>query len=212
MRCIILANGEYGQHLEQYRKMIRDEDIIICADGGANYAHRMDLIPSCIIGDMDSILPDVRNDYLDKKVPVRKFPRCKDFTDTQLAISLALEMGTDEILLLGTLGKRLDHTLSNLYCSLEPVEKGLQVTHAAPDCIVYIINHSIEVNGKKGDLVSILPLTEKVTEVKTEGFEYPLPGVTLESGNPYAVSNVLLGEQGRISVSEGIIAVFHYPD
>ncbi|MEA1961662.1 MAG: thiamine diphosphokinase [Bacillota bacterium] len=212
MRCIIFANGEYGNDLEIYRKTIQDEDIVICADGGANYAHAIDVIPSVIIGDMDSILPGVRQEYLDKHVPIRKFPLRKDFTDTQLAVSTAQEMGADEILLLGTLGKRLDHTLSNLYCSMDLVEHGVRVTHAAPDCFVYVINDYIEITGQKGDLVSILPLTEEAANVHTEGFEYALPMVTLEQKNPYAVSNVLQGQKGKISLSEGILAVFQYID
>jgi thiamine pyrophosphokinase len=40
--------------------VIKGSDLIICADGGANYAHEMGLIPAYIVGDMDSIRPEVK--------------------------------------------------------------------------------------------------------------------------------------------------------
>lgn len=209
MRCIVFANGEYGD-LEVYQRILQKQDIIICADGGANYAHALNLLPACIVGDLDSIHPEVRNDYLNHKVLIKQVSCRKDFTDTQLAITTAKEMGANEILLLGTLGKRLDHTLSNLYCGLEFVQNGMKITHFTDECYVHIVNNEIELEGHRGDLVSILPLTEQASGVSTMGLEYGLQNAILEQKNPYAVSNVLTGEKGEIVVKDGFLAVFHY--
>src|SRR5690554_5382413 len=105
MKCLILANGSYGP-LEYYQQQLT-ADIILCADGGANYAYLMELIPDYIIGDMDSINSEVREFYLQKEVVFKKFPRQKDFTDTQLVISFAEDLGASEIVFFGTLGNRL---------------------------------------------------------------------------------------------------------
>lgn len=209
MKCVVLANGEYG-HLEEYKNIVGDQDVILCADGGANYAYKMGLLPACIIGDMDSILPEVREYFMALNVPVKKYPRRKDFTDTQLVLSLADEMGISEIVFLGTLGKRLDHTLSNLYCGIELAQKGKKVVHYTPECAVYLTTKELEISGNKGDMVSVLPLSEQAIGVCEKGFEYPLENVVLEKKNPYTVSNVLASEKGNISVSEGVLAVFHY--
>ena len=209
MRCIVFANGAYGD-IEIYRRIIQKQDLIICADGGANYAHALNLSPACIVGDLDSIYPEVRDDYLKRNVLIKQVSCRKDFTDTQLAIATAQEMGADDILLLGTLGKRLDHTLSNLYCGLEFVQNGMKITHFSDECYVHIVSHEIEFKGTRGDLVSILPLTEEASGVSTIGLEYSLQNAILQQKNPYAVSNVLTGEKGRIVVKDGLLAVFHY--
>jgi thiamine pyrophosphokinase len=81
MKCIIMANGEYGQ-LSWYKEILSSADRIICADGGANYAQLLGIIPHCIIGDLDSISTEARNympgrEYLFSNIPVVKIiPTC----------------------------------------------------------------------------------------------------------------------------------------
>ncbi len=209
MHCVILANGEYG-NLEAYRRIFKEGDIILCADGGANYAYKLELIPAFIIGDMDSILPEVREFYEAKGVPLQKYSSRKDFTDTQLALNIAQAQGATEIILLGTLGKRLDHTLSNLYGGIDMVKKGMKVSHFSPECWVHIVNKEIEIEGARGDIISVLALSSVALGVTETGFRYKLENAMLENGNPYAISNVLEGIRGKITVQEGILAVFHY--
>lgn len=210
MQCTIMTNGEYAA-LFRYRSSVDGSELIICADGGANYAYQMEIVPAYIIGDLDSIRPKVLEHYTRLNVPLIKYPRRKDFTDTQLALSFAEELGADDITLLGSLGGRLDHTLSNLYSCIDMVCKGYRVTHYHPDYQVYIINNELELHGRTGDLVSVISLTDTAQGVTEIGFEYPLQEVVLENNNPYAVSNVLASTCGTIRVQAGVLAVFHYP-
>ncbi|MGI5921130.1 MAG: thiamine diphosphokinase [Syntrophomonadaceae bacterium] len=208
MRSIILANGQYGD-LGAYHNLFRDDDLIICADGGANYAYRLGLMPSIVIGDMDSILPEVREHFSHTSATIKKYPRRKDFTDTQLALAVADEAGCDEIVLIGTLGKRLDHTLANLYSGIDVARRNKPIMHFSPDCQVYLTSKRLEINGQPGDTVSILTLTEKSEGVSLEGFEYPLNNVVLENSKPYTVSNVLAAKKGIITVDNGVLAAFY---
>ncbi len=209
MRCIILANGEYGE-VQAYQNIFRHDDTVLCADGGANYAYKMGLIPAIIIGDMDSIWPEVRSYFAGRNVVMREFARDKDFTDTQLALDMALEWGATEIVMLGTLGKRLDHTLSNLYYGMELVTRGVKLTHYTPEFQVHIINQDIEIEGTPGDTVSVLALTEEACGVSEIGFDFLLQDTVLEKSKPFAVSNRLASSKGKISVQQGILAVIHY--
>lgn len=209
MKCVIMANGDYGD-TENYRWLVEEADVILCADGGANYAYEMGVVPAHIVGDMDSILPSVRDYFEEHKVPLKKYPRRKDFTDTQLILDMAEELGASEIIFIGSLGKRLDHTLSNLYCGAELALRGKKIWHYTPDCSVYLVNKEITVAGEIGDTVSVLALSDMARGVYEEGFEYPLENVVLEKWNPYAISNVLKEEKGVIKVKEGILLVLHY--
>lgn len=209
MRFIVMANGKYGD-LSFYKQYLTGHETILCADGGANHAYRMGVVPEIIIGDMDSILPEVKEYFAKRKVTFKKFPRRKDFTDTQLVLTKAAEMGASEIILLGTLGRRLDHTLSNLYGGIEMAQRGIKISHLSPRLAVYLVNKEIEIVGRAGDLVSVLSLTEQAHGVTVQGFDYPLDHVVLEQKVPYAISNVLSGNRGMISVDEGVLAIFHY--
>ena len=140
-----------------------------------------------------------------------KYPKRKDFTDTQLALSIAEEKGADEITFLGSLGGRLDHTLSNLYGCMDMVQKGNRIIHYHPDYQVYIINNSVELSGTPGDIVSVMSLTDTAKGVTEIGFEYPLHDVVFENSNPYGVSNIMATATATIQVYEGMLAVFHYP-
>jgi thiamine pyrophosphokinase len=57
-----------------------------------------------------------------------------------------------------------------------------------------------------------MTLTDEAHGVSEVGFEYTPTNSTMESCNPYAVSNLLTGHQGIIRVQTGILAVFHYID
>ncbi len=210
MKCIIFSNGEYGA-LESYRPLVATAELVLCADGGANYAYDMQIIPDMIIGDMDSIRPEVREYYEQQGVPLQKFPRRKDFTDTQLVLSIAASLHAGEIVFIGSLGGRLDHTLSNLFAGLDWAWKGKKISHFHPDYTATLVsNGELEIHGQAGDLVSVLALSEQARGVSEKGFEYPLDEVLLESKNPYAVSNVMSEPCSLVSVREGVLLVIYY--
>jgi thiamine pyrophosphokinase len=209
MKCVIFANGYYG-NLQRYQDIVQNADITICADGGANYAYRLGITPSLVIGDMDSIEPETRSQLDANGVKVKKYPVHKDFTDLQLALEAAEEAGADSIVLLGSLGNRLDHTIGNLFSGVDLARKGKNIVHYGPDCMVYLVTGELFLEGSKGDIVSVMTLTDQAVGVSEAGMEYPLNEAFLESSKPYAVSNVMEEEMARISVREGVLAVFHY--
>lgn len=209
MKFIIMANGQYGD-ITFYARKFSGAESILCADGGANYAYQLNWRPAAIIGDMDSILPEVRNHFTEMGVPFTMLPRRKDETDTQKVLALAMEMGAAEIIMLGTLGGRLDHTLSNIYSGIDLLKQDIKISHISPEVCVYLVNKELELSGKKDDLVSILSLTDAARGVTISGFEYPLQNVCLEKSDPFAISNVMTGTKGTVHLQEGVLAVFHY--
>lgn len=209
MKCIIFANGCYGD-LERYREIIKDANMIICADGGANYACKLGAIPSVVIGDMDSITDKTRNYLTELGVEFKKYPIHKDFTDLQLSLEMAEESGADIIVLLGTLGNRLDHTMANIFSGMEMALRGKNIVHYGSDCIIYLVTHELILKGSKGDLVSVITMSDRAVGVTETGMEYPLHDVVLENSKPFTVSNIMDKDEARITVREGVLAVFHY--
>jgi thiamine pyrophosphokinase len=67
----------------------------------------------------------------------------------------------------------------------------------------------LEVEGAAGDLVSLLPLSEQVVGVTTDGLAYPLSGATLRQGPTLGLSNEMTGARTSVMVAGGRLAVIH---
>ena len=119
-------------------------------------------------------------------------------------------MGADEIILIGTMGGRLDLPLANLYICIDAVLKDKKIIHFGPDVTIYMTNSRLRLQGRAGDLVSIMALTEKASGITLGNFAFPLQEAELYTKNPIGVSNRMTTDTAEISVGEGILVVFHY--
>ncbi|HEY5729423.1 MAG TPA: hypothetical protein VIS72_05190, partial [Anaerolineales bacterium] len=81
-RIIIFANGELPD-IEKARAILRDDDYIICADGGTRHASSLDLKPALVIGDMDSTDKVSLRQLQAYDVPIELYPRDKNETDLE---------------------------------------------------------------------------------------------------------------------------------
>lgn len=215
MKAVIIGNGEIKDR-SIIHDNISEEDIIICCDGGLNYAFEEGLLPKCIIGDFDSVSEQVLKFFENKNIPIKRFPEKKDFTDMELCLDFALELikviNIDEILILGGLGSRFDHSLSNAGLLLKAAKEGVKASLLNENNRVYLINDKIEFDGKKGDLVSLLPFSERVVGVKTDGLYYELDNNDLSFGVSLGISNYMTGEKASVSVSDGYLFVIFAKD
>ncbi|MCF6248650.1 MAG: thiamine diphosphokinase, partial [Desulfobacula sp.] len=114
MKCVIIASGDLD-YTEQVIRLIRNAELIICADGGAGHLKKLGILPHVLIGDFDSITLEDKLFFIEKQVKVISFPPEKDKTDSALCVDYALEQKVTDITLLGMTGTRLDHTLANIF-------------------------------------------------------------------------------------------------
>lgn len=208
MRSLIMANGEYGDS-DWYRQRAQKYELVICADGGANKARELDIIPDMIVGDMDSIEEKQRSSMERDGVKFCAFSSEKDFTDTQLAMDIAEKTGTKSILVWGGIGSRLDHSLANILSAVSFAKKGIHIQFESPTLTVYLVIDNLTIEGNIGDTVSVLALGERASGVSLKGFKYPLDEVILDANLPIGVSNILMKTEANIKVNSGVLAVFH---
>ena len=161
-RLIIFANGPIPD-LESARRVLRPNDVIYAADGGSRHALALGLFPSCVIGDLDSLPQDDRWKLEAGGVEVRPFPRDKDMTDLELAIQYGLQAGYREILILGGLGGRIDHSLGNLSLLTGLALEALDIRMDDGVEQAFFTRGSCEVHGRPGDIVSLIPWGGQVT-------------------------------------------------
>lgn len=206
MKALVISNGEIKDY-DYYKLFIKNYDIIICADGGANHSFYMDVIPSAIIGDLDSVRNEILDFYMQNDVRIEKYPAMKDETDTQLAMLKAIELGADDITFIGAIGDRFDHSYSNLSLLLYLLNRNIKGKIINEKNEIYLINKSIELNGKIGGIISLIPYSQNVEEIYTEGLYYALSGQNMSLEMPYGISNIFTKEKASIRIKSGLLLV-----
>ena len=112
MRAVIFANGEFPDP-RGTQNLLRSDDLVIAADGGAYHALAIGIFPHVIIGDLDSLSTDDKSRLGAAGSRIISFSSRKDETDLELALGHAVRHGATEIIVLAALGGRLDQTMAN---------------------------------------------------------------------------------------------------
>jgi len=202
-----MANG--ALHDPQYiRDQLREDDYIICADGGALHALKMGLQPDLVVGDLDSLPAAAAGRLKEQGVKILRFPAEKDHSDLELALERAVALAPAEILLTGVLeGERLEHTFGNLMLLMIPLRAGIPAQIIDEKRRIYLVDSELTVTGRPGDYLSLFPLTAVVDNVKTEGLKYPLKGEKLYFGSTRGLSNEFIAATARVTAGAGLLLV-----
>lgn len=206
MNCIIICNGNNitKELIEEYST---EDTFLICADGGANQLRKLGILPDILIGDFDSVSEDILKSYESEGVEIMPFPPEKDFTDSELAVEIAISKGFKEIIILGGIGSRMDHTLANINLLKKIYESGCKGIIADENNKIQLISSNINLRRIDGYKVTLLALTPKVEGITTRGLYYPLDNFTLVQGSTRGVSNEFLGDEASVSISSGLLLV-----
>ena len=212
MKAVLFA----GAAITDYsfcEKYLQNADWIICCDGGMHHAKALGITPDYIVGDFDSVRPEVLEEYRNMGISIRQFPTHKNETDMQLGMLLALELGATELVLIGGIGDRFDHTLANAHLQLYLLKKGIRGILVNEKNCVELIDKEVTLYGKAGDLVSTIPLSMQVEGVTLEGLEYPLVDYDLALDDKLvAVSNVMTGTEAKVKIRKGYLFVMQTRD
>jgi thiamine pyrophosphokinase len=216
-RAIIFVNGHLPD-LEAARRLIRPDDFLIAADGGTRHALALGLLPSVVVGDLDSVTADDRRRLEGSGVEIRQYPPDKNETDLELALRTALGAGYRSIFVLAALGGRLDQTLGNLALLTDPslAEVDVRLDDGIEEAFFVRTQAkasprgaSRRVEGCPGDTVSLIPWGGLAEGVTTDGLRWPLRGETLHPDKTRGISNEMLAEIATISLKSGLLLVIH---
>jgi len=204
MKAVIFAGGKIEDY-DRIKNYLKGSSLIICADIGIEHAFRMGIVPDLLVGDMDSISPATLEKAQKLGIEMENFPSEKDLTDTELAVDIALSKGAQEAIILGGLGDRPDHSLANIFLMVSFLKRGLKLKLVGENWEMFLVDKMTEICGKKGDILSLIPITPEAVGVKTEGLYYPLKGETLLMGPARGISNVFLEDTAKVSIKQGLL-------
>lgn len=203
---VIFANGELPD-LEKARALIKPDDIIICADGGTRHALALGLTPSFIIGDMDSLPANFDHSTFNGELIL--FPKDKSETDLELAVQHALTLNPDQTIILGALGGRMDQTLANiaLLSSRQLATSNIKLTDGVEE--IFFCRDQVQVRGRSGDTVSLIPWQGTVEGVFTGNLKWHLHYETLYPDKTRGISNEMTADIASVRIKSGLLLVIH---
>lgn len=202
-KCIIIANGRTPSKkvISFFKK--KEFSTLICADGGANSAAKLGLVPDFIIGDLDSVNPETIKLFSGKST-VLKIKRQND-TDVEKCLKFAIKKGFSEALLLGVTGDRLDHTICNLGIVLKFYDK-IKCSIAAENSFLTPTNQTIILKSKPGETISLYAFNSR-TKITSIGLKYKLHNASLPFGEKESTSNLSTKDEVKLIVKGGIVFI-----
>ena len=183
---------------------VKDADLIICADSAYLKAQKENITPHAVIGDFDHEEQEEPQGNFQKLL---RFSSIKDDTDTMLCVKYALNRGADEILIVGGVGGRLDHTFANLQTLAFIHEHGATGKISDGDHDIFLTSSSLLLKKGIYDYASIFAYDPVCKDISLKGFQYEGEHLELQSNFPLGVSNVITSDQAEIRVGEGRLLV-----
>lgn len=179
---------------------LSDADLVVCADTAYLAAQTENIVPHAVIGDFDHI---EHEDKLSSEQKVLRFSSVKDDTDTMLCVKYALKRGAREIVIVGGIGGRLDHTFANIQTLSYILSKGAVGTILDGDHAVMTVDSHITLKKDIYDYASVFALDPVCRDITLKGFKYEAEHIDLVSDFPLGVSNEITADEAEITVGEG---------
>lgn len=180
--------------------------LIVAADSGYVHARALGLVPSHLVGDLDSIPADALADARSNGTDVQIARADKDETDTELAIGVAVAAGATRVVGVTGGGGRVDHELGTLAAFAGcPVPTEVLWGHD----LIRVLHGpaSARIEAASGALVSLIPFGGEVGGVTTVDLAYPLADATLLPNRALGVSNVVDGPSPSVRIDSGTLLV-----
>ena len=217
MHTLIISGGTIDTDFALDLSKKEKYDHIIGVDGALKFCKEQNIVPTRIVGDFDTLDPEILTWYqTHTQIEIRQFNPVKDATDTQIAIELAMELGSRKITLIGGTGTRLDHVLGNIQSLYLALEKGVDCEILDEHNRIRLIQgeYRIKKAEQYGKYVSLIPFTTDVNGVTLEGLKYPVQDqhFTVQGSGGFGVSNEIAADEARISLKQGIFIMIESKD
>jgi thiamine pyrophosphokinase len=210
LHVAIIAGGNLRAG-SRVRVVLESADLVIAADRGLERCLELGVDPDLVVGDFDSVTDTALETARARGFPIETHPVEKDATDGEIALREALDRGANEVTLLGALDgeDRLDHGFANLLLLGLPETVGTQVRllDEYRQASLLRAGDLVELHGNRGDIVSLMPLTEPAAGITTWGLKYDLLGIPLHMGSTRGISNELVWPHAQIQLAQGQLLV-----
>ena len=206
MKAVILAGGALRAH-PSLTAACHGAALVIAADSGLRHAEALGLEPDMLVGDFDSVSPELLARY--PELARQQHPRDKDQLDLELACSYAQSQGADTLIILGGLGQRIDQSLAAILHAAKLVQQGLEVRLLSGEQEVYILcetSAALWLELAPHTVFSVLSLTAQSC-VSLDNAHYNLQQAWLEFGSGLGVSNYVTASPLQVQMHAGLLCL-----
>jgi len=173
-KVVILANGQFPKAW-QGLDLLKAADQLICCDGAADKLIAKGMSPHVIVGDMDSVSGEVREQY----ASIIIHSNDQESNDLTKAVHYCIEKGYSSVSILGATGLREDHTLGNISLMLEYYPR-IEAQIISDYGIFFLVRSGEQVRSKVGEKISFFSIDNRVS-VSSTGLLYPLKDLRLSN-------------------------------
>ena len=197
---VILADGDFPKS-DIPLGYLDNADKIICCDGAAGDLIEYGKEPYAIVGDLDSIAPDLKERY----GSILYYDGDEDCNDLTKAVRYCIGNGFTDLVITGASGKREDHTLGNISLLAEYAES-VAVRMVTDKGIFIPVNSGDRISSYPGQQVSVFSFADE-GEISSENLKYPLKNLVLKN-LWMGTLNECVADYFSLSFSRGSVMVF----
>jgi thiamine pyrophosphokinase len=214
-KAAIYLNGAYPPdhsyfYIHEYKRSVKDS-VVIVTDGGLKFFIVHKLTPDLIIGDWDSANIKHLKEY-PKAVTISVPSDGKAYTDSELALDWCVKNKIREVTIYGGIDSAFetDQLLGNIFL-LFAFKKKFYSIKMRDYCqeIIPIYNESYNGNGKPGDMLSVVPISEKIVYAG-DGLRYDPKGKTYKFGKTTPLRNLLDDTIFRVEIKGRAVLIRHF--
>ncbi|NVO10996.1 MAG: thiamine diphosphokinase [Bacteroidales bacterium] len=198
---VVVANGKFPDH-EIPLNVIANADVVVCCDGATANVDKHGIIPTAIVGDLDSLTSFLKSKYADK---LHHDPD-QNTNDLTKAIKWCLSRNHTTMDIIGATGLREDHTLGNIGLLPLYARMGARVRMFTDNGFIIPLLESQPIDSFAGQQVSIFS-PNNLTKITSTNLKYPIDNGVL---NEYWMGtlNESLGEKFTLEFEPGPLILF----
>ena len=193
---VLIANGKKPKN-KKIIEILKNAKNVICVDNGYELALELNITPSVVIGDLDSV--DINK--ISKDILIIK-DEDQNTNDLEKALNYCLSKNIRDIILVGATGERDDQNLATILVSLEYIEQ-LNIEILSDLYSIEFVNGERDFEATPMREISLISM-DKENIITTKGLKYNLDKSKLSSAT-HGISNYSIGENFSISCSSPLI-------
>ncbi|MCY3849570.1 MAG: thiamine diphosphokinase [Acidimicrobiaceae bacterium] len=199
--ALIVASGAPRRSVERAPQ----SDLVIAADAGLEVLQAADRPVDLVVGDLDSVSADALSAAAAAGAEIARYPRDKDESDLELALSAAISRGVQRIHAVLRDGGRLDHQLANLLVLASTRWRSAEIDAVVGEHRVWVVHRERTIPLVAGEPLALHAVGGSAAGVTTTDLKYPLVDADLPGLVALGISNEAVAASPVVRIESGVV-------
>lgn len=201
-KVLIVADGE--KLTKERLVQLPEPDLVVVLDGAHNYAREMELQVDYLLGDFDTIDPELLEQVRQEGKTIIEHLPDQSATDLDKAIQFVLKLRAKEIHIACALGGRTDHGLHNIRLLSRYAQQDIYL-YSPSETLFVLQDQQLTYKLNKGDGFSLMPAP--TATVTTKGLAYDMQEYVMDYAGKDSSCNWAVANTIAVAVCGTILAI-----